>query len=295
MSTSIAYQPQHFQVGLYQPDQFITPYNWTNSQDGNVSPVLRAQFQALDGSAFDGFAKPFFLQNEPEAITTLNEVTGWLLAKNYGLPCAERAFFIPIALNEMPVFTHGQLPPAESNGYLMCFVTEAISSTAVRGIYDTDALVREQADWSYADHTIAFDEAIANPDRHAFNLLRKGANDFYLIDHGFLGCDEHRPPVHALPESSDFAELDFANLLHRNSYLALNRNSPKVTSEGCRNGLQFTHIMQEGFKRSAFELAFWCSRLLPGRSAKWLNFLYSRSRTHLMSELLHKRFGILPV
>lgn len=295
MTTSIAYQPQHFQVGLYQADQFITPYNWTNAQDENITPVLRAQFQAPDGKAFEGFAKPFSLKSVPDAIATLNEVTGWILAKNYRLPCAERAFFIPIELNEMPPFTHGQLPPAESNGHLMCFVTEAISSTAVRGIFNTEALVREQAEWIHADHTIAFDEAIANPDRHPFNLLRKGINDFYLIDHGLLGHDKDHQAVHMLPESSNFADLDFGNLLHRHSYQFLNRNSPKVTSEGCKNGVQFTSIMQEGFKRSAFELAFWSSRLLPGQSAKWLNFLYSRSRTHSMSELLHKRYGVLAI
>lgn len=225
----------------------------------------------------------------------LNEVTGWLLAKCYGLPCAERAFFIPISIDELPPFIHGNLPSANENGLVMCFVTQAISNTAVRGLYSTDELIREQAAWQYADHTIAFDESVANPDRHAFNLLRKGENDFYLIDHGFLGFDESRPPVHTLPDSDSLSRLAFANRLHQNSYIFLDRNNITATTQGYTNGMIFSETMSDCFGRAAFELAFWCSQLLPGKSAKWLNFLYNRSRSNLMSDLLHKRFGVLPI
>lgn len=295
MTTPIAYQAQHFRIGLFQPEQFITAFNWTNAQDDNVSPVLRAQFQDEDGNVFEGFAKPFSISNKSEAITTLNEVTGWLLAKNNCLPCAERAFFIPIALDEMPPFNYGILPPANSAGMVMCFVTESISNTAVRGIFTTEELVEEQSKWSHTDSTIAFDEAIANPDRHVYNLLRKGVNDFYLIDHGLLGRDRGDNFVHDLPWSDALVEMDFENHLHHNCYLYLNRSSPSVKAAGVDSGLQFAETLQNNFRKCSLELAFWCSTLLPGHSAKWLNFLYSRAHKHQMSALLHKRFGILQI
>lgn len=295
MTTPIAYQAQHFRTGLYQPDQFLTAFNWTNAQDGNVSPVLRSKFQDENGNTFEGFAKPFSTQDKSQALVTLNEVTGWLLAKSIGLPCADRAFFIPIALNEMPDFPFGNLPAANSNGLVMCFVTESISETAVRGLFTTEELVTEQSKWTHTDKTIAFDEALANADRHPGNLIRKAANDFYLIDHGRLGFIPYRYPIYEDPDSEKLTEFGFENVLHHNCYLFLNRTNPVVTAEGVKNGLDFAKQLPDSIRKNAFELAFWCNSLLPGYSAKWLNFLYSRSQPELMSTLLHKRFGVLSI
>lgn len=296
MTSPIAYQADTMAVALYNTERFVTHYDWTYGREGNVNPVLHARFASTEGE-FDGYAKPFNIRSTHDATTTLNEVTGWLLARASGLPCPERAFFIAIPANTLPSYGGlTALPPEDAHGNLLCFVTQSASSAAVRALFDTQLLVREQSTWSHCDNTIAFDEGIANADRHAFNLLRRGEKDFVLIDHGFLLRDAAAYPTHWEDGSIESKVVKgFDNLLHNNTYHFLNRTTPPVRSAACAKGLEFREKLESAIRRSTFEIAFWCSQLLPGASARWLRFLYSRVQQAPMAHLLAQRYGLLNI
>lgn len=297
MSHAIAYQPNAMRVELLKPESFVTAYDWTHDQQGNATPVLHARFTTDDGE-FDAYAKPFEWGSREQSTIMLNEVTGWLLAKASGLPCAERAFFIQLPRARLPAYPGtAPLPPPDSHGFMLCFATQAVGNTAVRGLHNTQLLATEQSEWPHNDHTIAFDEGAGNPDRHVYNLVRRAPRDYVLIDHGYLlrilGAAY---PTHWAPGALEgMATQAFHNVLHRNTYTVMGRNSPAACMEGCNRGLQFASTLRTALQCSMFEISFWCSRLLPGTSARWLHFLHTRMEQEPMAELLHQRFGLIPL
>ena len=297
MTTPIAYQAATMAVELYTPAQLVAHYNWTHDRHGNVNPVLHARFTAADGE-FDGYAKPFDWNDLAQATTILNEVTGWLLARASGLPCAARAFFIQLAAADLPRYTGAHpLPAPDAQGFVICFATQAVNNTAIKGLYLTDLLAKEQSEWGHCDQTSPFDEALANTDRHVFNLLRRGSGDFVLIDHGNLLRDMRLPyPLHWQADAIEaMTDKPFANVLHTNTYPLFGRTAPGVCAAGCSQGLTFSAKIHQSVQRTLFEVSFWCSRLLPGTSERWLRFLHQRTHKEPMSELLHKRFGLIPI
>lgn len=283
-------------VEMFDPSQYVTYHDWTFGVDGNATPVLHARFRS-DDCEFDGYAKPFSIYEPHEASTMLNEVTGWLLARSCNLPCSERAFFIEIPAAELPTYNgRAQLPALTDRGTYLCFVTQAISNVSVRGIVSTEKLVQEQSAWPHCNSAIAFDEGIANPDRHVYNLLRTGDSQFSLIDHGYLLRDDpNKYPDYwedgALPLRVSRA---FENLLHRHTYIVLNRNSQAVCAQACKDGVALGEQLRKSVQKHSFEISFWCSVLTPGKSGNWLNFLYSRVKKTQMYDLLNRRFGLLP-
>ncbi len=296
MSPPIAYQPRKMAIELYQPGQFITSHDWTHGRDGNINPVLHGQFSTEAGEYFDGYAKPFAIQDPREATIMLNEVTGWLVARACGLPVPQRAFFIPLSLEELPAYAGASsLPASDANGKVLSFVTQSVANTAIRAVYDSNLLLKEQSEWSMCNETIAFDEGVANADRHPFNLLRKAAGDFVLIDHGFLLHHEDMPyPPHwDVDFLSQNAGHSFRNVLHHNAYICLSRTSPSVSATAFSASEVFAAKMEAAVRSVMFEMAFWSSKLLPGKSANWLQFLYSRIQRAQLSALMAKRFGVL--
>lgn len=296
MNHAMTYQPHAMRVELLKPEQFLTAYDWTHDSQGNATPVLHARFATDDGE-FDGYAKRFEWGHLEQSTVTLNEVTGWLLAKASGLPCAQRAFFIQLPAARLPTYPGAApLPPPDAHGYLLCFATQAVSNTAVRGLHSTQMLAQEQSEWPHNDHAIAFDEGACNPDRHVFNLVRRAPRDYVLIDHGYLlrMLDRAYPAHWGSGALEGMTTHAFPNVLHSNTYPAMGRNSPAACMDGCSRGLQFADTLRVAMQRSMFEISFWCSRLLPGTSARWLHFLHTRLNRAPMAELLHKRFGIIP-
>jgi hypothetical protein len=260
--------------------------------------VLHARFDTPQGP-LDGFAKPFTMGDETQATQTLNEVTGWLVARACGLPVPKRAFFAALKLSELPAYSGPRpLPVADQDGCVVCFVTQAVANTAQRSLFNTKALVLEQSRWAHCNDTIAFDEGLANADRHSFNLMRSAENDFVLIDHGQLLFDPCQPryPMHWPAGEIEARTLQpFANLLHQNTYPYLGRNARSACQQGADASMAFGLKMAKAMQRVFFELAFWCSKLLPGKSARWLEFLYTRNSQRHMQQLLQTRYGLFNI
>ncbi|RRD43517.1 hypothetical protein EII18_02940 [Comamonadaceae bacterium OH3737_COT-264] len=296
MCEPIAYQRDHFAIGILPAESFVTAYEWTHGRHGNVTPVIHARFVDSDGTEFDAYAKPFAHNSEYDTTLALNEATGWLLARACGLPVPDRAFFTTLALEELPVYTGCAPLPCDSQGRMLCFATQDIGPTAVRGLFSEDSLIQEQANWSRCNDTIAFDEAIANPDRHLFNLLRRRCNDFVLIDHGFLLRQHETYPEHWKPGAlAQMVATPLDNLLHLNTYICQSRTAPAICMSAYQACEAFMQQQRPQMQRALFEISFWCSKLLPGRSAQWLRFLYDRFEPAQVALLLQKRFGLLPL
>lgn len=293
---TLAYHPD-MQVGRLRADQFDTPFEWQHDSQLNVNPVIHARFTWSDGSSVEAFAKPFDVISERERVIALNEVTGWLLAKACGLPVAEKAFFAQIAAHELPAYNGtNPLPAPDKSGYLLCFCTQSISNTNARGIVPTEALVNEQAAWKHCDSTIGFDEFTANTDRHCNNLIRRGASDFVLIDHGYLLRRTVAPiPCWTSQELPSLVTSSLPNVMHGNTYIYAGRSSQAITQGGYEASSQFVGNSDSRIRSTFHEISYWCSKLLPGASAEWLNFLYSRSQPGVLSALLRKRFGVLHI
>lgn len=296
MREPIAYQPDHFAIGLFPAESFVTAYEWTHGRAGNVTPVIHARFVDGLGAEFDAYAKPFAHNSQYGATLALNEATGWLLARACGLPVPDRAFFTTLAAEELPVYTGDAPLPCDQQGRMLCFATQDAGQTAVRGMFHANLLATEQANWPRCNDTIAFDEAIANPDRHLSNLLRRRCNDFVLIDHGFLLRQHDTYPEHWKPGAlAKMVDTPLDNLLHLNTYVLQSRTAPTVCKPAFEACEAFMQQQRPQIQRALFEISFWCSKLLPGHSAQWLRFLYDRFAQAHLSPLLQKRFGLLPL
>lgn len=295
--TAITYHPDAMSIEVFEQSQFVTQHGWTYGRDGNQNPVLHARFHA-NGGEFDGYAKPVDLASTQQVTLMLNEVTGWLLARASGLPCSPRAFFIPLPHAALPTYEGlGQLPLPDANGCIFCFVTESVSNTAIKGLYNTNELAKEQSAWAHCSAAIAFDEGIANTDRHVFNLLRRGAGDFVLIDHGYLlrRLDMDYPPYWNPGVLEVWTDHSFDNILHRNTQIVQGTRDVKEGVRACEQGIDFSEKLIRALRQCMFEISFWCSILLPGSSARWLKFLYERLQRPQLSDLLHRRYGLIPL
>lgn len=284
------YQPAHLQLGLVPPSDFITPYHWMNDAERNACPVLHCRFDPAGAGPTDVYAKLVDAATAQGAIMCLNEISGWLLARSCGLPVAPSAFLAYIKASELPPFHASALPPALADGTYLFFCTQEISRAQATGIVANDELLEEQAHWPHAHGAMALDEYTGNADRHLHNLVRKARRDFALIDHGRLLYRSAEPCWHA-DELESLLSHAFDNLLHHHLYHCRNINSPAARTKGF-NACSDSAAQQAQNMRSVFyEISFWCSKLSPGSSAQWLNFLHQRM--HRATTLLTQRFGLL--
>lgn len=284
------YQPKHFQIGVANPGSFITSYGWHNDTQISACPVLQCQFELSDTGPTAAYAKVVDLTTQQGVIMCLNEISGWLLARAGGLPVAETAFLAYIRTRELPAFTHGQLPPELDGEVRLFFCTQEISRTQATGLADSSSLIAEQTRWPHLHATLALDEYTCNSDRHPGNMVRKSAADFVLIDHGRLLFRDAEPCWQA-SELADLLDHTFMNAVHHNVYLYGNINSCGARTDAFKRCSDSALHQAQNMRSVFFEIAYWCSQLCPGTSARWLDFLNERMRR--INEHLSKRFKVL--
>jgi hypothetical protein len=123
-----------------------------------------------------------------------NEAAAYILANRFGLQqppkaCIARIPLDKLDLNSLPK-THDWLKKTAKvrNGY-HAFCTEAINAKTPFHHYGKDAFEAMKDDivrWPDLAKTMAFDDIIANVDRHLNNLIRIGPSTYAVIDHGRL-------------------------------------------------------------------------------------------------------------
>jgi hypothetical protein len=293
------YQHQHFRVGLAVPGSFITSYGWTNDTEASACPVLHCQFDLPSTGTVDAYAKVIDVTTQQGVIMCLNEISGWLLARAGGLPVAESAFLAYIRTDELPAFAYGTLPAEQAGGVRLFFCTQAISRAQATGLVRTEALIAEQTQWPHMHGTLALDEYTGNSDRHTGNMVRKSAGEFVLIDHGRLlfrnpaepGAPKAHDPCWEVSELTNLLEHAFKNILHHNIYLYGNISSAAARTDAFKKCAESALEQAQNMRSVFFEIAYWCSKLSPGASAQWLEFL--NERMSRINDLLSKRFGLL--
>ncbi|MDN8615496.1 hypothetical protein [Variovorax ginsengisoli] len=285
------FQPAHMLIQLLGPEDFVTPYGWTNDQQGNACPVLHGRFDIPSRGIVDCYAKAFDPDEMASSVMCLNEITGWLLGQAYGLPVAECAFVARISASELPPYAGSSpLPTPCADGTIFFFCTQEITRSQVRAILPTLELVAEQARWSHSHATIALDECIANADRHLNNLIRRSVEDFALIDHGrllFRGSE----PCWVPDQLESLSGVEVANILHYNTYKARGVFGPAETSNGYRLARDSADRHGQNINKAFYEISLWCAQLIPGVSAHWLRFLHRRQQA--ADDLLSRRFAVL--
>lgn len=143
-------------------------------------------------------AKPFYVKLYPDmsgrSRGLINEVAGYVLADRFGIPQPPRACLLRVPLKKLDLAAlpkrHAWVKAlARAVPTYPAFCTEAVSAQTPWQHYGPHAAEAMKADvraWSDHMKTLAFDDIIANVDRHMNNLLRTGESRYAVIDHGRL-------------------------------------------------------------------------------------------------------------
>lgn len=131
----------------------------------NIHQVWKAQVRLSDGSVTSAHIK---VSNQEELLI---EAVCALLGRHLGLNVPQPMFI--------------QVPPSPiSVSPAMAFGMESLSGMDVRHLVKIDqSITKRLLQWDGLPETVAFDELLANWDRHGGNIMYDGKT-FHLIDHG---------------------------------------------------------------------------------------------------------------
>lgn len=262
---------------------FARAYEWTNVKGNNLEPVAFGAFNHPRAGLIDAYAK--FYPNKSRGY--INEITGWLLAKAFGLPIPEYAFLALVPLKKLPDPLLGITKLANDGGidYWPAFATSKASATEVTPFIDTPTLVEEIKRWNRLHDCIAFDERSANTDRHVNNLVRIAHREFVAIDHGRLAWTKQRGEWSR--ESLQDCALYYPNRLMEICW----GESPEKRDANAT--VLASHALASCEDTIADELRDWCTLLLedPDDRAAWCEFLAERLLA--TERLLRERFQLV--
>jgi hypothetical protein len=153
------------------------------ASDGQMAETYLCNIRWSSGDIEQGYVK---IYRKSRNLALVNELTGYLLGKACDLPVPAKAAFL-----KLPSGVFFDKDPADPLDE-WAFVLKAVPGTSPGSLYEKDllpeceALLQVVASWNKVSDTIAFDDWIANQDRHAGNILVAGPDDIHLIDHGNL-------------------------------------------------------------------------------------------------------------
>ena len=270
------------QILVLGRDRLRTAYHWTSEVAQNVEAVAYVQFDHPTAGVVDAYAKFYDLGGRG----MVNEVTGYLLARAYGLPVPGCAFIAMVPLDSLPTPLEGVAAIAKQSGNdcYPAFCTQDVSSTGVQPLIDTEALRAELLRWKPLTECVAFDEHSANADRHCRNLVRRALRDFVLIDHGRLAWRFNEPRWTA-PTLDPLGEYD-NRLSH---FLWDHEPESRIASAVMASANAHSQKLPETIE----ELRHWWDALVPDeRDARaWETFIVERLAN--AEALVRKRYGLL--
>lgn len=274
---------EQMKVSVLNPQCFVTAYEWTSGQQGNLEAVIHGAFEHPQAGRIDAFAK--FYRTDGRGL--VNEITGWLLAQAHGLPVPEHAFIALVPLDKLPIPLEGVVALARDQGWahFPAFATSSAAPVAVQPVIETTALLDELRRWPHLHSCVAVDERMANTDRHARNLVRRGLRDFVAIDHGRLAWTPLQPEWTAATVADSAALFD-----NRLSTIAW---GPTPDAKAGSAVLASAAVLTRPDQALAAELAFWWATLVPDAHDRttWEGFIMGRLEH--VEYLLRKRFSLL--
>lgn len=154
--------------------------------EGKIAKTWLVEIKWDDGSVRRSYLKVFSL---PLWQGIINEVTGYLLAKQANLPLPYKAGLLKLPDNLFP----------DSNKFMSYgFVTSEVPGNTPNSMYNISGNVTAKQlepivdivkTWKFLPNCMAFDDWTANTDRHFGNIIFSGPGDMYLIDHSNLPID----------------------------------------------------------------------------------------------------------
>ncbi len=154
---------------------------YARQTSGLMAETYACGIQWNDGKETKSYVKRF---SNTRKLGLINEVTGYIIAKHCNLPVPQYAGLIK---------TNPKQFDDESNQYNdWAFVVSSLDGTTPGSFYDISdvqsckTLMNLVADWDKVSDAIAFDDWVANEDRHLGNIMVAGKNKIYLFDHSNL-------------------------------------------------------------------------------------------------------------
>lgn len=159
---------------------------FSKTEEGDMAETFACTIEWSDGKLKRSYIKRFLKVNN---LSLVNEITGYLIAKAADLPIPTHAGII-----EAPNHIFGDSSDQYED---YCFIVSSVPGDNPGSLYkmgmikDCNTLMSMVASWSKLSDTIAFDDWVANQDRHLGNILVEGKNKVHLIDHGNLPVKLH--------------------------------------------------------------------------------------------------------
>ncbi|MDN7126464.1 hypothetical protein J6J08_03615 [Pseudidiomarina sp. 1APR75-33.1] len=249
-------------IDIMSSEQLIAVLEHDTS--GQMATTHSCSIQWNDGSKTKAFIKRFSKDKE---LALVNEVTGYIIAKNCDLPVPEYAGLIktnPEHFGENDnTFGDWSFVVSELRG------SAPGSFFALKDIKRCKALMDLVAGWGKVSDAIAFDDWVANEDRHLGNLLVAGKNRIYLFDHSNLPITLNWRADQLNPEH--VAKSVLAHNLYQ-----LNCTPLPVRSRVAHA----TSYHEDVYSNTKDELTYWWDLLLSkdsNRRAALENFISSRA------------------
>lgn len=166
-------------IHVLPPESLVTVYHQDSS--GAMATTYASRVKWDVDNETKSFIKRFALN---DMLGICNEITGYLIAKASGLPVPDFAGLIKTKPS--------QFPTCNKNLYEWAFVVSNLPGNTPGSFYNLGdvprckALMNLVAGWSKVSEVIAFDDWVANEDRHLGNIMVSGKDKIYLFDHSNL-------------------------------------------------------------------------------------------------------------
>ncbi|HHN8419360.1 TPA: hypothetical protein ACRRX1_001294 [Morganella morganii] len=160
-----------------------------------VSPIINegssiiyrcTVFWENDSEAKASYLKCFLAKNDK---ALCNEITGYMIAKNANLPVPEHAAYIDLNQDILNQTLDDILEHFDCDGFQYGFIMSVSPGDTCSNLFSNScsrenkiAIMKVVSQNENLPKIIAFDEWIANVDRHASNFLISGKK-IYIIDH----------------------------------------------------------------------------------------------------------------
>jgi hypothetical protein len=148
---------------------------------GQMAQTHACRIQWNQSEETKGYIKRF---RNNDTLALCNEVTGYIIAKGCKLPVPKFAGLIRVKPKQFNDITN--------NFYEWAFVVSSLSGNTPGSFYSVGdmnkckALMDLIAGWDKVCDAIAFDDWVANEDRHLGNIMVEGKNKISLFDHSNL-------------------------------------------------------------------------------------------------------------
>jgi len=270
---------------------YLAFLNWADAAAGHVECVHVAQIHHPTWGGVKAYVKAY-PPDECGLKGMVNEIAGYLVAHACDLPRSQFAFVAAVPLERLadggPTWIRDLVDRArarrETAAY-PAFCTSAIdgvSALVSLGDRDSELLRQDLLKWRDLPRALAFDDGIANVDRHGNNLLRLGKQKYALIDHGRLVAPLGNWSVDQL----DSNELYTHRLL---SFLYGDKEVPENISSAALMEAQRVSAAPAKIKK---ELQYWLERFLgPDEGRAFEAFLCERIAN--LERLLRRRYNLL--